>query len=159
MNLHVTAPLSVPRAEPVPRPLTPEEQDSLLRAADVLVPRTATAPSATDEPRFLDMLAVALDARSDAFDALVTVLGRLSSVPSADLFTALEEMAHQDPAGFQALSTVIAGAWLLTPGVQDRIGYHGPRVDRARIEEAADELETGILDAVLDLDHSTRWVR
>ena len=65
------------------------------------------------------------------------------------------------PATFQALSAVIAGAWLLTPGTQDRIGYHGQRSDKADIEEAVDEVASGVLDPVLERrpEEGPRWIR
>lgn len=159
MSHETAGPLSVPRAGRVPRPLTSDEHDTLVRVANALIPGTGPAPAAADEPGFPQLLAIALDARADAFDAIVRILRQLSSVPSADLLSELEALADQAPSVFQALSTVLAGAWLLTPGVRDRIGYHGPRSDRAGIEDAVDELETGILAPVLDQDHSTRWIR
>jgi hypothetical protein len=57
---------------------------------------------------------------------------------------------HADqPRQFQALSAVVAGAWLLVPAVRARIGYPGQRRDPARLEEAADQISDGILDPVL----------
>jgi len=53
------------------------------------------------------------------------------------------------PRQFQALSAVVAGAWLLVPAVRARIGYPGQRRDPARLEEAADQISDGILDPVI----------
>ena len=51
---------------------------------------------------------------------------------------------------FQALSAVVAGAWLLTPSVRARIGYDGQRRRPAALTEAVDQLEDGILDDVME---------
>ncbi len=62
----------------------------------------------------------------------------------------LRALHAEQPEQFQALSAVVAGAWLLIPAVRARIGYPGQRRDPARLEEAADQISDGILDPVLD---------
>lgn len=154
-------PLSIPARARIPRPLTPAELRTLDLVADALIPARDDAPAASEEPDFIDQLVVALDARADAFEAIVGTLARLAPVAPAQMFDELRVLHDVDGDAFQALSTVIAGAWLLTPGVRDRIGYHGQRSEKAGLEEAADQIASGILDPVLDRDPATgpHWVR
>ncbi len=62
---------------------------------------------------------------------------------------ALRGLHAEEPGQFQALSAVVAGAWLLTPTVRARIGYPGQRRDPARLEEAVDQISDGILAPVI----------
>jgi hypothetical protein len=153
-------PLSVPPRGRIPRPLTETEGGTLRRVADALVPARGDIPAASAEPGFADSLALALDARSDAFEPICMALAALAATPQPDLFTRLHELSVEEPETFQALSTVIAGAWLLTPGARERIGYSGLRSDKAGLEDAIDDL-TGLLDPVLErAEHSpSRWIR
>ncbi|MFI5953824.1 hypothetical protein [Cryptosporangium sp. NPDC051539] len=157
----MSAPLSVPVRSRAPRHLTERERRTLAAVADSLVPPTAASPAPSSEPDFWDKVDVALDARAEAFALITESLAALAEIPADALLTTLEELAGAAPAAFQALSTVVAGAWLLTAATRDRIGYHGPRPDRAGVEEAADEISDGILDPVLARydHHSPRWVR
>jgi hypothetical protein len=154
--------VSLPAADKAPRELTHEERVVLARVADTLIPaRADVSPAASAEPGFWESLDVALDARADAFDEVTRVLGELRSVEPSGLWERLRTLDVTTPAVFQALSTVIAGAWLLTPGARDRIGYHGQQSDKAGLEEAADEVSSGVLDAVLrrGVPEGPRWIR
>ena len=156
-----SVPLSVPARSRVPRRLEMSERRTLTGIADSLIPQTKSHPAASSAPDFHDKIDVALDARADAFDVITAHLAALADVPDGAMLDALEALAGEDPAAFQAISTVVAGAWLLTEATRDRIGYHGPQSDKAGLEEAVDEITSGILDPVLELyDHdSTRWIR
>jgi hypothetical protein len=153
-------PLSVPPRGRIPRPLTETEAGTLRRVADTLVPARGDIPAAGAEPGFADSLALALDARSDAFEPICTALAVLAPTPQQDLFARLRDLSVEDPETFQALSTVIAGAWLLTPGVRERIGYRGLQPDKAGLEDALEDF-TGLLDPVLErAEHSpSHWIR
>jgi hypothetical protein len=152
--------VSLPATPRVPRPLDDEERAVVARVADTLIPASRGAPGASAEPGFWGALAVALDARADAFADITTALAQLDSTGMEDLWNELQALDADRPSVFQALSTVIAGAWLLTPGVRDRIGYHGQRADKAGIEEAADEISSGVLDPVIEREHDkeTTWI-
>ena len=146
--------LSVPRAFAAPRALTEAEVRALRVIADVLIPAAGSAPgscpAATDEPDFDACLRRAVDARADAFSSITAVLAAVGGASPADVDAAMRSLHGSEPAVFQALSAVIAGAWLLTPTVRARIGYPGQRRDPARFDEAADQLADGILDPVID---------
>ncbi len=141
--------LSVPPKFAAPRPLTDAEVGTLRAIADVLIPASGDNPAATAEPDFDACLRRAVDARADAFDAVAAVLARLDGAAPDVIDQALRALHAEQPAHFQALSAVVAGAWLLTPTVRARIGYPGQLRDPARFDEAADQLSDGILDPVL----------
>jgi hypothetical protein len=143
-NLSTPAPLKAPRA------LSDSELVTAKAVADALIPATATAPSASAEPEFTTTLATALDARADAFDAITGWLATVAGLQGSALFDRLRALHDAEPDTFQALSAVFAGAWLLTPTVRTRIGYHGQRRQPASLTEAVDQLEDGILDAVME---------
>jgi hypothetical protein len=155
------AKLSVPVTVQAPRALTHAEVETLRLVADTLIPARGDAPPASAEPEFLEKISIALEARADAFEDIVLLLSELSKVAPGDLWRELRLLHEREPSRFQSLSTVVAGAWLLTSTVRDRIGYHGQRVDKARPEDVVDEFETGILDPVMNRDYDTNplWVR
>lgn len=150
-NTPATAPtrLSVPPRFAAPRPLTEAEMSTLRAIANVLIAAEGDNPAATAEPDFDACLRRAVDARADAFDAITGVLARLDGAGPDVIDQALRALHAEQLAPFQALSAVVAGAWLLTPTVRARIGYPGQRRDPARFEEAVDQLSDGILDPVM----------
>lgn len=142
--------LSTPTPLKAPRVLTDAERVTAFAAADALIPATAMAPSASTEPEFGTTLATALNARADAFEAITDWLAAVAGEEGPALFTKLRELHDTEPDTFQALSAVLAGAWLLTPTVRTRIGYQGQRRNPPTLTEAVDQLEDGLLDAVMD---------
>lgn len=153
--------ISVPAAAKTPRELSQDELDTLGRVAAVLIPAHHGAPPASAEPGFWEALTLALDARADAFGDIANALHGFAYAEPEQLWALLESLDSDHPVGFQALSTVIAGAWLLTPGVRHRIGYHGQLSEKASLGEAVDEISSGVLDPVLERDpaQSPRWIR
>lgn len=143
--------LSVPpRTTTPPRPLTDAEQATLLRIADTLIPESGPNPKASDAQEFLPYLQLALAARADVFDAVLKAVGELADVPDDGLHEALKAMWANDKFTFDPLSSILAGAYFMTPQVKELIGYPGQHRDPAGLEDAANELETGILDPVLE---------
>jgi hypothetical protein len=143
--------LSVPprRTKPV-RPLSDGEQDTLLRIADTLIPAAGPNPKASDVQEFLPYLHLALAARADVFNAVIKAVNDLADVDNNDLREALKRMWADDKFAFDPLSSIIAGAYFMTPQVKELIGYPGQHRDPAGLEDAANELETGILDPVIE---------
>ena len=68
-------------------------------------------------------------------------------------------MWADDKFTFDPLSSIIAGAYFMTPQVKELIGYPGQHRDPAGLEDAANELETGILDPVLERGSDLRLGR
>lgn len=143
-NLSTPAPLKAPRS------LTDVELATAHAVADALIPATGMVPSASAEPEFDTTLAIALDARADAFDAITGWLADVAELEQPALFDRLRDLHDTEPDSFQALSAILAEAWLLTPTVRARIGYQGQGRHPASLTEAVDQLEDGILDDVME---------
>ena len=142
--------LSTPATFKAPRALTERELVTACAVADALIPATATAPSAASEPEFATTLKTALDARADAFEAITEWLADVADFDGPGLFEQLRALHDTEPDAFQALSAVLAGAWLLTPTVRARIGYRGQGRNPPSLTEAVDQLDDGLLDAVTE---------
>ena len=154
-SLHTGQPtahrLSVPpRQTRPPRPLADNELTTLLRIADQLIPAFGPNPKASDAQDYAAYLQLALAARADVFDMVMSAVAALADVPNADLWAALQQMWSNDKFTFDPLSSIIAGAYFMTPQVKSLIGYPGQQRDPAGLEDAANELETGILDPVIE---------
>ncbi|MGV9711073.1 hypothetical protein ACWDTI_10475 [Gordonia sp. NPDC003424] len=143
--------LSVPPRHPrPPRPLNSDELATLLRIADTLIPASGDNPAASQAVDFLRYLDLALAARADVFELILDAITRLSEVADPEMRAALKQMWAEDKATFDPLSSILAGAYFMTPQVKALIGQPGPHRDPAGFEDAANELETGILDPVLE---------
>jgi hypothetical protein len=143
--------LSVPpRETKPPRSLTDDESATLLRIADCLIPAAGPNPKASDAEDYAAYLQLALAARSDVFDSVLAAVHTLADVADRDLWDALKTMWAEDKFTFDPLSAIVAGAYFMTPQVKALIGYPGQHRDPAGLEDAADELETGILDPVIE---------
>ena len=143
--------LSVPpRVTKPPRPLTDAELTTLLRIADTLIPASGPNPKASAAEQFQPYLHLALAARADVFEVVLSAVHALAEVPDSGLHDALKTMWAEDKFTFDPVSSVIAGAYFMTPQVKKLIGYPGQHRDPAGLEDAANELETGILDPVIE---------
>jgi hypothetical protein len=141
--------LSAPRRATVPpRALTPDEEGTILRVADALIPGHGTDPRASDAPDYLRWLDLAMAARSESFEVLTTALGGLHD--AGDVWQALKTLSVTDPSAFHLLSSVVAGAYLMVPEVREAVGYPGQHRDPPGVEEAVDQISDGILDPVHD---------
>lgn len=146
--------LSVPqRHTKPPRELSESELATLLRIADCLIPADGPNPKASDAEDYPSYLQLALGARSDVFSAVIGGVEKLASVPDSELWEALKQMSTDDKFTFDPLSSILAGAYFMTPQVKELIGYPGQHRDPAPLDQAADELATGILDPVLERGH------
>jgi hypothetical protein len=134
-----------------PRDLTYAELEVYGKIADTLCPGKNGIRSPSSYPEFPAWLAVAVAARSDAFDMIVGLLK--SAAAQHDLDAWLRALHEEDPVAFQALSTVAAGAFLMIPAIRQAIRYPGQGRNVPKIEEAADQLGDGILDPVIGRGH------
>jgi hypothetical protein len=146
--------LSVPKRHTTPpRELSEAELATLLRIADCLVPESGPNPKASDAVDYSSYLQLALGARSDVFDVVIAGAEKLADVPDSEMWGALKELWASDKATFDPLSSILAGAYFMTPQIKELIGYPGQHRDPAPLEQAADEIATGILDPVLERGH------
>ncbi len=137
-------------ARRLPRSLSERELRGLMRSADVLIPGSGVDSPASQTPGFEAALLRALAARIDAFELIVVEGDRLGPLTDKELAAELRRLAATEPATFQPLSTVLAGAYLLIPEVREAIGYPGQHREHAQFDEAANEIMDGILDPVID---------
>lgn len=141
--------LSVPTPRrQLPRPLTDTELGTCSRLADLLCGPSDLAAPPSAHPEFPRLLELALATRADSFEALTAALAEAAQSAAPEQW--LRQLHAEDPVTFQALSTVLGGAYLLVPAVREAVAYPGQRRDPAGLEEAVDEIGDGILDPVLD---------
>lgn len=123
--------------------------------ADALVPESGDLPAAGAvgvSERWLDR---AIGARPDLAARLASVLDEAAG---SDPAVVLEELERSDPEGLHALTTIVTGAYYLSPKVRKRIGYPGQVANPPFPDEADYYLEDDILAPVLarpqaPLDH------
>jgi len=143
--------LSTPlRIAATPRPLTESEWATLVSVADTLIPSFQDSPHASAAPQYDQWLMRALAARAEHFDVIVGALEVLGEPRDQEFKSRLEAMSLTDTDSFQLLSTIVAGAYLMVPEVRAQIGYPGQGGAAPRLEEAAEQLEDGILDPVIN---------
>lgn len=135
--------------------LTHSETRRLLEVAAVLLPGDDTAPAAESLPDLPALLtrAVAAIGREEE------ILHRcIAALPAKIDWVSLEAFADANGADFDVLCVVVAGAYFMSPAALDAIGYpRGPR--RApRLDQAADELSSGVLDPVMQRASMVRAV-
>ena len=143
-------PPAVPPYDPrPPRPLEAAELRALTLVADALIGEGPAGPRPSQVSGWGASLDRALAARRDVFDPVLTLAVRLADAPAGGLRAALEELARTPESGFDELSTVVAGAYLLLPEVREAIGYPGQAHRPPQYDTAAEEIMDGILDPVL----------
>lgn len=119
---------------------------TLAALADVLVPAADGLPSASEADPAGKWLARALAARPDLVPALEAVLEAARGREPAEEARRLSE---EDPAGFDALATIVSGAYYMNVKVRKRIGYPGQKPSPPYPDEAEYYLRDGLLDPVV----------
>lgn len=142
---------SAPIYDPVPpRALTPSELAVLLEVADILIPDGSIGPRPSAQAQYPAWLDRALAARRDVFDDVVSTLEELARCPRDGLADELRRISEASADSFEALSSVLAAAYLLIPEVRSEIGYPGQANRPPRFDEAVEQVMSGILDPVID---------
>lgn len=131
------------------RPLTENEREALVAVGDALC-GGGKLPAPSETPRYAEWLDRALAARADAFDEVVAAAMGLEGLTLEGRREALRRMDARERPRFHTLSSVVAGAWLLVPEISAALGYPGQVAAPAAFDEAATQLETGILDPVIE---------
>lgn len=150
------------RLTALPAPLTEAQHAALLAVADILIPAFEDRPCASESFRRNGYLDLAIAARADSFERLLTVLDAVGGIKSGSLAETLRRMAEENvpvgdeadvqvlgPDDFHLVSSIVAGAYFMTPDNARRVGYPGQGRNTPTPTEAADDLEGGILDAVI----------
>ena len=143
----LSLPVKIRQIDP---PLTNEERQNLHDVADALIWPTDIDPRPSTLDGFDQWLDRAVAARGEDANRLRELLASLREVSTDLLWDRLRALDANDPDGFQLLSTVVAGAYLMHPVVREIIGYPGQTYNPPSLEEAADQLADGIMDPVVE---------
>jgi hypothetical protein len=134
---------------------TRDEIAGLRAVAAVLLPGDGTAPPAVALP---DLDANLTRALAAVGREAPVVLRAVTGLPDPLDWDTLRDWSAANAEQFEALATVVAGAYFMAPEALDAIGYpHGPR-RRAPHDQAVEELGSGLLDPVLDRGPTVREV-
>ncbi len=136
-----------------PAHLSADEIARLRSVAATLIPGSDDSPAATD----LADLSELLDRAAGALGSELPLLhDSLRLLQSEITWGELSNFATHEPVAFEIVSTVVSGAYFMSPIVLQSIGYPtGPR-RAAPYGLVADELDTGILDPVIARDSMVR---
>ena len=128
--------------------LDPTARERLAVLADVLIPGSGEFPSASAAGVPTDLIDRALGFRPD----LVTAFGRALDVADGlDAEAALDRLCTAPSADFEALSTLVSGAYLQSPQVQKALNYRpAPRQANDDVDAYVDLLEI-VVDRGFDI--------
>jgi hypothetical protein len=127
--------------------LSDPQRARLTKVATELIPNTPDAPGPGGLPEYDQLLQQACNALDRDWDAVQAAIERL---PSDISWSSLAAYADESPDSFELVALVLVGAYFMSPSVLTSLGIPpGPR-RRAPHDQAANELGTGILDAVLE---------
>lgn len=127
--------------------LSPSKLAALRAVAIVLIPgddRSPAAESLTDLEDLLQRAATAIGAERASLHNAIAML------PDGVTWDSIGKFADDEPVAFELISTVVAGAYFMSPIVLKSLGYPvGPR-SAPPFDLAADELSSGVLAPVLE---------
>jgi hypothetical protein len=127
--------------------LTREQLDRVRAAAAVLLPGAAGSSAAAALPDFDDLVQHAAVALEGGGGTIATAIEALPTEPSWENLSAF---ADADPSTFEQVALLAVGAYFMSPTVLASLGLPTGERRPARREQVVDELETGVLDAVLE---------
>jgi hypothetical protein len=117
-----------------------QQRATLAALADVLIPSASQAGVAAG---LLDSVLTALPEVTEPLAAL------LQTLAGHDPSTAITLLQGEDPAAFDLLCTVVAGAYFLNPEVRQQIGYPGQQPVPIHAESPPDYEQDGLLASVI----------
>lgn len=142
--------LSVPKLRRRPRqPFGAEELRVLRLVADTLIPAVDGHPAGSAIKDFESLVGQAAAILDPQFDRLVALLKELAPVAPEQMWDRLRGMNDARNDDFYLLSLVVAAAYLHSPEMTQALGYPVPHQNPAGMFDAAEELESGILDPVI----------
>lgn len=143
-RLSVSKPKKLP-----PRPFSAAEMATLRRVADTLIPPGDGVLSGAGIAEFDAQVTKAAAILDKKHDALLAGLQHLAGVPMSEMWDVLKGLSEAGDPGFDAISTVLVGAYLYSDEVKARLTYPVPHRNPPDFFDAADELSSGILDPVI----------
>ena len=133
-------------------PITREDKVRLAEIADVVFPRTAAMPSASD----VGVTEALADRVVGFVPALATDVHAALAATSAEGEEALIDLRGRNRRLFNRLMLFIASAYYLSPDVRERVGYPGQEARKLDFFEVPEYLEDGSLDRVIE--RGRRWI-
>ena len=130
-----------------PAVLTEEQLELVRSTAAVLLPGSAESPAPAAIPDFDELLqsaARALEGDTRGLGAAIAAL------PVEATWESLSALAERDPSAFEQVSLLAVGAYYMSPIVLASLGMPTGERRPADREQVVDELDSGILDAVLE---------
>jgi hypothetical protein len=115
--------------------------------ADVLIPAGAGMPSGGEVALERGALDAVLALRPDVLIGLAALLQTAAGVDPA---TEVERIRAEDEAGFQLLTTVVAGGYFLDQGVREALGYRGQEAVPIVPMDPPDYERDGLLASVIE---------
>lgn len=127
----------------------------LAKIAAILLPGDDRSPAANAVAELDMLLRQAVEAIGSEEEPLREALALL---PAELDWASVQEFAESLPDEFEIVATVAAGAYFMAPSVLASVGYPQGARKAARNEQVVDELETGVLDLVMERDSMVREV-
>ena len=147
-----TRQLSTPRLRKAPpRPMTTVELKSLATIADALIAPYEDLPSGSAVNDFEVAVQEAIGIMGRYFAQLEQVLAQHARLASdGDTASWLKNLHQEDEKSFWVVSTIVAAVYVSSPQVLATVNYPLPHRNPPELTEAADDLETGLLDPVIE---------
>lgn len=135
--------------------LTSDEVATLRRVAVTLLPGDEVSPAAADIAGLDELIQQAGVALGREIAALRSAL----AVSPAEIdWDTLRDFAGTHPTDFEVVAAVATGAYFMAPAALSAIGYPQGSRKAPRIDQAADELSSGVLDLVAARESMVREV-
>jgi hypothetical protein len=118
------------------------DRDTLAGLADALIPAADGMPSASEAGATHGLLDEVLAARGDLEQPLREIA---AAARGKDPAAEVARLEAESPELFEALTTVVAGGYFLSPEVRDRLGYPGQQAKKLE-----DDFDQELLQPVID---------
>ena len=132
------------------RTLADAELVDLRRVASALIPATEDTPAGGDIADFAGQAGEALAILDASFSSIERSLALLHDCPTEYLFEQLRELDRDAPELFYPLSLLVTAMYLYSAEIEQWHGYPHPHRNPPSPLHAADEVDSGILDAVIE---------
>lgn len=123
--------------------LSHEHRRTLASLADFLIPHHGKMPAASNVGVAGYLLERVLESRPDLTDGLTAILEDARGTDPEETILRLE---RDDPEGFVALFTAVAGGYYMSGEVRQRLGYAGQRALRSDTGEPLEALTKPVVE-------------
>ncbi|MEU4226056.1 hypothetical protein AB0F17_17305 [Nonomuraea sp. NPDC026600] len=128
-------------------PVPPAARERLAKVADALIPAGAGLPSAAQAGVHAELLDQVARARPDLIPPLLEALEALGADPD---LASVERLAADAPRLHEAITLVVAGAYLMSPRVMASLKYSFQKAKIVDPGEITTVVAEGLLDQVIE---------